>query len=284
MKSLRLGDSFMKKMFGLRNTLSIEKFVDKLRDLYKELRSEAHRSFLADLKGENFSKAYFLDYMTFDVHTNNLAESANSTFKAFRDLPIDMLVYSIVNWCVQSFVKRQKEALEMNNSQGVVPYAVTSVKQNMIRGKEMQIQSGCDYTLVHDGTMRWKVAFEKGEDNTIIANCACLFYRDTGLPCAHIAAAANASKIEIFPLVSSIYWLETYKEVWSTRVGLNPIDWNPDEAPEDAKIETPIVKPPKGRPKKLRSKSWIERLASVNEESQKPPRKFPKSIGKRSLN
>lgn len=187
--------------------------------------TEAQRSFLNELKGRIYCKAFYLDYMTFNVTTNNLAESANGTFKTFRDEPIDLFMLRIVEWSVKSFIKHLTTALDMDNSHGLVPYAVAQVKITLVKAKEMQVTTGYDFSLVHDGTSNWRVSFSPSENgNTYIPHCACTYWDDTGLPCTHIVAASLASKVEVFSLVNKLYSIETYQRVWQMSVGLNPVD------------------------------------------------------------
>lgn len=268
--SQKLGAAFQAQLYGLKNAQSIEAMDVKLNEI-RSSGTHAQLRFLDNLQPSTFVKAFFMNFKTFGMDTNNIAESMNSVFLKNRDKPIDMLVLDIVLWTSKQFFDRQSKLQKSSNTYDLVPYALKHVQNLRQKAITMEVLPGTDYMQVIDGQFKSKVVW-RNASNGEFPSCSCHFPADTGLPCAHVAAVALFLRKSLELTVEPIYRICVYRRSYELPIGLNPPDWSPNNAVEDPLIQLPTVRVPKGRPRKSRGKSALEHALAGVKRSNPAPR------------
>jgi hypothetical protein len=194
-----------------------------------------------------------------------------------RNLPIDALVIAIVEWCTRQHAETLEGIRTAKQTAMFVAYAIDIVKKNSADAVLLEVKRGTDYSIVVEPSrtamLKWTVKMDQNIDGIVSPTCSCLFMSDTGLPCKRICALSISMDLEAKDFISPIYSMATYKEAYTIDSGLNPLPINLEDIEEDEKIETPIVKVPKGRPKSQRIKAPIEIGYSSQLSSQGIPKR-----------
>lgn len=216
--------------------------------------SDAQRKFLQSIPPQNYCRAY-IKCRTYDIFTNNQAESANSVFKDLRALPIDELVLGVVNWCAQRFVRCLDDTKRLNiRPRSLVPHAASHMEKMRKEGKAWKVVIGSDFHYVANDATSWKVTLKSEGGLATASSCPCYYYTDTGLPCVHMSAVANLLNVELHPIVDDMYRAFHYIKIYEEGKSLNGVVLTHEDA-VSKEISTPNVPKPRGR---QRSKSFIE--------------------------
>jgi len=259
MDTNRFAVAFKNAMFGLRNTQDTGRALQKQQELLKNSQ-EREKRWLLDLPLPNFVKAYTTS-KTFNTWTNNLAESANATFKAFRELQIDELVKSIFFWCLSKYADYAADtASECQKGTRWIAFALRHVQEMRQLVPAIAIQRGPTSYVATYKNFSATVHFDRIGNAIQNFRCSCAFTDDTGLPCCHICSVAADLQVDLLSQLDPIYSMEEYSKVWTYDNALVVADFSESIVEDDT--ETPFVPRPRGRPKKLRAKGFLERISS----------------------
>lgn len=259
-KSANLTSEFIHQLYGVMKTFSAERCAAKWADLKAKWTSKAHAEFLKNLDPHTFANSAFGDVPTWGVTNNNIVESANSTFKAFRALPIDRLIYDLVAWCSTKFIEHKEFSTSTKHSQPIIPYAFKWIKAKLLESPKFALKPGTDYFIVTHESYSCRTIVKAVSSGRLLCECTCGVYKDCGLPCEHICAVAKNKGLEVFNCVNGCYWFETYAMAYATKNGVNGLFRSLEEMAVDEDLQLPILKVPKGCPKKQRYTAWFENL------------------------
>ena len=258
-KSQHLSDDFRKGLYGLLHTRSEERYAAKRLELSQQFPAQQYSDFLTALPGPNFSYAFFTEHKTYGVITSNLVESANAVFRGFRDQNIDLLILGLVNWCVDKYIKHKNNGLAAEDQMVFMKRATKTYSENVNASLLLTVSVGTNYCVVRDGLLNTRVSYTEDRSDMI---CFCGTYRDTGMPCPHMIAVAAKIGTECKNLISPIYSIEHYRDIFNCESTFNPIDVDLSELPKSPKLSLPILKPTKGRPEAHRFVSALEKATS----------------------
>ena len=116
---------------------------------------------------------------------------------------------------------------------------------------------------VQSGNFQSVVKFSRNNGGIDSFTCTCGFMNDTGLPCVHITAVAVDLDCDVLPLIDEIYSIKSLSEVWTIDDGIEMTQFDLTE--DDT--NTPIILPPRGRPRKTRLKSFLEHGSKTSSSS-----------------
>ncbi|KAK9067620.1 hypothetical protein SSX86_011731 [Deinandra increscens subsp. villosa] len=261
MKATWGGKLFKDKLFNCATATTVMKFQHYMEDL-KKFNEECYK-WLVAIPPQHWARSHFTGRAKNDMLLNNLCEVFNAKLVEGRDKPI----ISALEYIREYLMRRvAKNILMIEKSHGLLTPTATKMF-NQIK-KEAQ-----DYTVEWNGDL-YEVTGPYQNKRVVNARdktSSCIKWELTGMPCKHaVAVIWNMKQFRLTSTtpenwVDPCYHLETWKNVYSFKVGaLNGKDlWPQDETP--TMLNPPIYHIPIGRPKKKRRKSALE----VDEEMEK---------------
>nr|KAJ0196704.1 hypothetical protein LSAT_V11C700367790 [Lactuca sativa] len=214
---------------------------------------------LLKIPPHHWARIHFLGRTISDMLLNNLCEVFNSKHVKGRDKPI----ISCLEFIREYLMKRVCNVMKvLNKCQGpLTPTGTRILEANTTLASKYHARwnGGQKYQVKGPWNDQHVVDMEKRE-------CSCRKWELTGIPCKHAIAslnemADNNEKVgELYTYVHKVYWLDTWKEMYSFKV--EPIKgramWPKSDCP------TTLVPPPHnkaiGRPKKKRRITAEERI------------------------
>ncbi|XP_052620870.1 uncharacterized protein LOC111890382 [Lactuca sativa] len=214
---------------------------------------------LLKIPPHHWARSHFSGRAISDMLLNNLCEVFNSKLVKGRDKPI----ISCLEFIREYLMKRVCNVMKvLNKCQGpLTPTGTRILESNTTLASKYHARwnEGQKYQVKGPWNDQHVVDMEKRE-------CSCRKWELTGIPCKHAIAslnemADNNEKVgELYTYVHKVYWLDTWKEMYSFKV--EPIKgramWPKSDCP------TTLVPPPHnkaiGRPKKKRRITAEERI------------------------
>nr|KAJ0224071.1 hypothetical protein LSAT_V11C200087730 [Lactuca sativa] len=214
---------------------------------------------LLKIPPHHWARSHFSGRAISDMLLNNLCEVFNSKLVKGRDKPI----ISCLEFIREYLMKRVCNVMKvLNKCQGpLTPTGTRILESNTTLASKYHARwnGGQKYQVKVPWNDQHVVDMEKRE-------CSCRKWELTGIPCKHAVAslnemADNNEKVgELYTYVHKVYWLDTWKEMYSFKV--EPIKgramWPKSDCP------TTLVPPPHnkaiGRPKKKRRITAEERI------------------------
>ncbi|CAI9265013.1 unnamed protein product [Lactuca saligna] len=214
---------------------------------------------LLKIPPHHWARSHFSGRAISDMLLNNLCEVFNSKLVKGRDKPI----ISCLEFIREYLMKRVCNVMKvLNKCQGpLTPTGTRILEANTTLASKYHARwnGGQKYQVKGPWNDQHVVDMEKRE-------CSCRKWELTGIPCKHAIAslnemADNNEKVgELYTYVHKVYWLDTWKEMYSFKV--EPIKgramWPKSDCP------TTLVPPPHnkaiGRPKKKRRITAEERI------------------------
>lgn len=193
-----------------------------------------------------------------DVLLNNMCEVLNKQLVDARDSPIITCLEYVREYLMKRIPIVQKL---IANCDG--PLTPTATK--LLEGIKKE---ATQYTVVWNGGEKYQVSGPWGDQCIVdvgLRVCTCRRWELTGIPCKHAVAtnwnmALNNLKVGLpESWVHSTYWLETWKQVYSFKIG--PVNgrsmWPKSQCPTT--LIPPVHHKAIGRPKKKRRKTADEK-------------------------
>nr|KAJ0199300.1 hypothetical protein LSAT_V11C600321330 [Lactuca sativa] len=222
--------------------------------------------------------SYDMEAAMSDMLLNNLCEVFNSKLVKGRDKPI----ITCLEFIREYLMKRVCNVMKVINK---CTGPLTPTGERLLQAN---ISSASQYTTRWNGVSKYQVKGAWHDQHVVDIGqmtCSCRKWELTGMPCKHAIAtinemADNGEQVgELYTYVHKVYWLETWKSMYSFTV--DPIKGRSIDCP------TTLTPPPHhkqpGRPKKKRRQTADEKSVSQSQkenpqqgqcESQKLTRKF----------
>ncbi|XP_062112630.1 uncharacterized protein LOC133823796 [Humulus lupulus] len=206
------------------------------------------RPYLEKAKYETWARSYS-PTKRYTMMTSNIAESLNTTLKAARNLPIDILVE-----CLRSLVQKWVWN-NSNNANGTFTKVSTATENELRHG----IVSKMKYEVLPFNTIEYQVRDQKGINFTVnIHNRTgtCNRFQEDEILCGHAVAAIAKRNLSVYDYCAKFYRTETLKALYQENVHPLPHkdEWNlPQHL--DIIVLPPNATIPAGRPRKKRIRS-----------------------------
>jgi hypothetical protein len=197
-----------------------------------------------------------------DVLLNNLCEVFNSRLVEGRDKPIITALEFVREYLMKRIVNVMKV---IDKSEGLLTPTITK-KFEIIKKEANKL------IVRWNGGSEFQVTGSNGDQcvvDVIQKVCSCRRWELLSIPCKHAVAAnwdmsMNGLEVDIPEMwVDSCFWLETWKEVYSHKIG--PINgrnmWPKTDCP--TRLKEPKHHKPIGRPRKMRKKDALEKDEEV---------------------
>ncbi|KAK1425169.1 hypothetical protein QVD17_20515 [Tagetes erecta] len=237
--------------------IPIKAIQEKMQQKYNMTVSKM-KAFRAKTQALNQARSYFTGRAKTDVLLNNMCEVLNSRLVDGRDKPIITALEFVREYLMKRIVNVGK-VIEQKND-----FLTLNVKKKF----DIIKNEANNLTVKWNGGQKYQVTCYNGEQyvvDVVQKTCSCRRWELVGIPCKHAVAtiwdmSLNGEGAEIpEKLVDPCYWLSTWKEVYSHKIGpiSGRIMWPKSCCP--TKLIEPKHHTPIGRPRKMRKKDAMEK-------------------------
>ncbi|KAK6150869.1 hypothetical protein DH2020_015801 [Rehmannia glutinosa] len=163
-----------------------------------------------------------------------------------REYPLVSLLDAILMMLMWWYAERRNVAIKMKYSS--TDWAEKIVRERDEKSRRMDVQTSHYYTYyVLDGDRNAEVDLNARK-------CTCNVFQLDQLPCAHALAAARKVGMPRYELASQFYTTEALIAAFAEAIyPVGHVDfWNTPEEVSQLTVLPPIMRPPSGRPRKMR--------------------------------
>lgn len=214
-----------------------EPAFDKVLSEIRELSDKA-AEYISRLSRERWVP-YAVTSARYGYITSNILESQNAAWLPAYNLPALYTMLSIWNNLGEKYYERQRKRQPTSPLTNSPWKYICSEEMEASRYKLISFSEGIAHVSTPSGAAHL-VNLHEG-------TCTCLEFQDRHLPCCHAMAVCKDQVLDPEEFTSSIYTVANYRNIYSEKFALNPIQV--EDLEDSACCLAPLVKKT-GRPQK----------------------------------